>query len=125
MSRIKGISVGIAFLAGCIAAVIAWAEPPAKDAAPRPGAGMGRMHHGPGGGPGPMHAAMMEQMRAHDAKLDELVTAMNAAKGEAKVDAIAAVVNELVAQRNTRRAHMDERWKRQQGDGAGPAPQGE
>ena len=63
----------------------------------------------------PLHAEMREQMRAHDARLDELVSAMNAAEGDAKVEAIAAVVNELVAQRKTRRAHMEMRWQRQQG----------
>jgi len=37
---------------------------------------------------------------------------MNAAEGEAKIDAVAAVVNELVAQRRRRRDHLEERWKR-------------
>ena len=41
----------------------------------------------------------LEQMRENQRKLDELVAKMNAATGEAKVDAIAAVVTELVAQR--------------------------
>ncbi len=40
-----------------------------------------------------------EQMRENQRKLDELVARMNAATGEVKVDAIAAVLNELVAQR--------------------------
>lgn len=74
-------------------------------------------------GPGPMppghgrmmsperlqaHQQMMEQMRAHDARLDELVKAMNEATGQAKVDAIAAVLNEMIAQRRTMRAHMEQ-----------------
>ena len=46
----------------------------------------------------PMHPRL-EQMRENQRKLDELVAKMNAAKGEARVDAIAAVVTELVAQR--------------------------
>jgi hypothetical protein len=54
---------------------------------------------------------MRAQMQEHDARLEELVSSMNSAEGEAKIEAIAAVVNELVAQRRTRRAHMDERWK--------------
>lgn len=33
-----------------------------------------------------------EQMRVQDARLEELVTAMNSAEGTAKIDAIAAVV---------------------------------
>jgi hypothetical protein len=38
-------------------------------------------------------------MAQHNARLGELVDAMNAAEGAAKVDAIAAVVNELAAPR--------------------------
>jgi hypothetical protein len=49
---------------------------------------------------------MMEMLRKHDQKLDELVAKMNAAKGEAKVDAIAEVLNELVAQRKETRQQM-------------------
>jgi len=41
----------------------------------------------------------METMREHEKKLDDLMAKMNEAKGEAKVDAIAAVLNELMAQR--------------------------
>jgi chaperone required for assembly of F1-ATPase len=93
-----------------LAAGVAGAEPPAK--------GAGRMHHGQGGD---MHAQMREQMQQHDARLDELVAAMNAAEGDAKVDAIAAVVNELVSQRRTRRAHMEQRWHKQQGGKPGTA----
>jgi len=48
---------------------------------------------------------MQEMLRQHDQKLDELVAKMNAAQGEAKVDAIADVVNELVAQRKQMRQH--------------------
>lgn len=38
-----------------------------------------------------MHAQMMAEMQANDARLDALVTQMNAASGAAKVDAVAAV----------------------------------
>ncbi len=38
-----------------------------------------------------------------DARLDSLVAAMNAAKGDRKVKAMADVINELVAQRKTMR----------------------
>jgi hypothetical protein len=41
---------------------------------------------------------MMGNMMASDAKLDELVKKMNEAKGSAKTDAIAEVVNALVEQ---------------------------
>jgi|SRR5262245_59495789 len=43
--------------------------------------------------------AMMEQIQERNKKLDDLVAKMNAAKGEAKVDAIAAVINEMMEQR--------------------------
>ena len=45
-----------------------------------------------------MHEQMMAEMKAGDAKLDALVKDMNDAKGDAKVNALAAVVNELVRQ---------------------------
>ena len=52
------------------------------------------------------HQQMMADMKAADAKLDELVTTMNAASGEAKVTAIAQVVNELVRQQKAMHEHM-------------------
>ena len=42
---------------------------------------------------------MMMSMQASDRKLDELVAKLNAAKGNDRIDALAAVVNELVAER--------------------------
>jgi hypothetical protein len=45
------------------------------------------------------HAELMAKLTAMDAKVDGLLAAMNAASGQAKVDAIAAVVTELAAQR--------------------------
>ena len=45
-----------------------------------------------------MHNQMMAEMKAMDANLDRKVTAMNAAKGRDKVDAMAAVINEMVSQ---------------------------
>jgi hypothetical protein len=53
-----------------------------------------------------MHEQMMAQMQAGDARLDALVKDMNAAKGEAKVDAVAAVVTELVTQQKAMHGHM-------------------
>lgn len=49
---------------------------------------------------------MLEAMRENDKKLDELAAAMNSAKGEAKVDAIAALLNEMLAQRKALRQQM-------------------
>ena len=110
MKRNRSIGCALLLIAACASATLAWAESPGDaDSEMR---GRGRMKQGPHG---PMrqemHAGMRAQMRAHDARLDTLVDVMNAAEGEAKVEAIAAVVNELVAQRRTRRAHMEERWQ--------------
>lgn len=46
-----------------------------------------------------MHTQMMADMKAMDASLDQKVAAMNVAKGNAKVDAMAAVINEMATQR--------------------------
>jgi len=53
-----------------------------------------------------MHERMTAQMKANDAKLDALVTQMNAATGSAKVDAVATVVTELVRQQKAMHEHM-------------------
>jgi hypothetical protein len=45
------------------------------------------------------HQQMQQEMAAMDARLEELVQQMNAATGEARIDAMAAVINELVEQR--------------------------
>jgi hypothetical protein len=52
------------------------------------------------------HHEMMAEMKASDARLEELVRAMNAANGEAKVSAMADVVNELVRQHLAMHRHM-------------------
>jgi hypothetical protein len=53
-----------------------------------------------------MHEQMMAQMKAGDARLDALVKEMNSAKGESKVDAVAAVVTELINQHKAMHGHM-------------------
>ena len=96
--------------------------PPAKapQAAPMPGHEM----HGAPGAPHDAemkadceamqakHKAMAEKMKAQDATLDALVAEMNAAKTSKAPDAMekpmAAVLNELVAQRKAQRAMMKE-----------------
>lgn len=50
----------------------------------------------------------MAQLQARQQKLDELVARMNAATESEKVEAIAAVVNELVAQRKAMAERMQE-----------------
>ena len=58
-------------------------------------------------------ATMMTNMQQHmrmmdsaNARLDSLVERMNRASGNAKVSAMAQVINELVAQRRTMQTHM-------------------
>lgn len=58
--------------------------------------------------------AMMEQRQR---KLDELAAAMNQATGQDKVDAIAALLNELVAQRKAMQQRMTERMSKSKGPG--------
>ena len=53
-----------------------------------------------------MHEQMMAEMKAADAKLDALVKDMNAATGDAKVTALAVVVNELAQQHKAMHGHM-------------------
>jgi hypothetical protein len=52
------------------------------------------------------HEKQMADMKAADQRLDGLVATMNAASGQAKVDATAAVVTEIAAQRKTMRDGM-------------------
>lgn len=55
---------------------------------------------------GPPANMMMGRMMAADARLDELVKQMNDAKGQAKVDAIAAVITALLEQHRAMRGMM-------------------
>ncbi len=59
------------------------------------------------------HAQEMKQM---DARLQEKVAAMDAAKGDQKIEAMAAVIKELVAQRH----EMHERMMKMREKGMGP-----
>jgi hypothetical protein len=62
-----------------------------------------------------MHEQMMAEMKAADSKLDALVKDMNAAKGEAKVDALAAVVTELVRQHKSMHDRMGQMHEQMMG----------
>jgi hypothetical protein len=64
-----------------------------------------------------MHAQMMAEMKAGDARLDALVKEMNAATGDAKVGAVAAVVNELVQQHKTMHGRMGQMHEHMMGMG--------
>jgi hypothetical protein len=55
-----------------------------------------------------MHQKMESEMQKQDAELDKLVSEMNTAMGDKKVDAIAAVVNKLVEQRKAMHQQMAE-----------------
>jgi hypothetical protein len=52
------------------------------------------------------HEKMVAEMNGMDTRLDEKLAAMNAAKGDQKVEAMAAVINELVSQRKEMRANF-------------------
>ena len=76
----------------------------------RPGAGMmgkGMLGKGMMGGPMmergmkmmQMHQKMQEEMKAMDSETDKLVTEMNQATGQKKIDMMAALLTRLVAQR--------------------------
>jgi len=56
--------------------------------------------------PGSERQQMMQSMTAADQRLSELVAKMNAATGDKKVDAMAAVITELVAQRKQMQEQM-------------------
>jgi hypothetical protein len=55
-----------------------------------------------------MHKKMMADMAASEASLDALVARMNAARGEARVDALAELVTAMVQQHKAMRSHMME-----------------
>ena len=87
-----------------VLATAAHAQSGAEEPAPGVGKGMG-MH-----GSMPMGAcqAMMDSMRESDDEIGRLVERMKAAEGDEKVDSVAAVVEALVAQRQSMHAHMRE-----------------
>ena len=62
-----------------------------------------------------MHEQMMAEMKAGNAKLDALVKDMNAARGDAKINAVAAVVNELVGQHKAMHERMGQMHEQMMG----------
>jgi hypothetical protein len=62
-----------------------------------------------------MHEQMMAEMKAADSRLDALVKEMNAAGGDAKVNAVAAVVTELVRQQKSMHEHMGQMHQQMMG----------
>jgi hypothetical protein len=76
-------------------------------------------------------AAPMQMMDSLNARLDTLVSRMNQATGNGKITAMAAVINELVAQRKAMQGHMRQMMESREGTmpmmkepaaGAHPAP---
>jgi vancomycin resistance protein YoaR len=62
-----------------------------------------------------MHEQMMTEMNAADAKLDALLKEMNAASGNARVNAMATVVTELVRQNRSMHEHMGQMHQQMMG----------
>lgn len=90
-------------------------QPGASTGAPA-GHSHGSHHHGKQGDTGSTkgphqhmqghHEQRMAEMKAMDSRLAEKVAAMNAASGHDKIEPMAAVINELAAQRTAMREHM-------------------
>jgi hypothetical protein len=88
--------------------------PPARTGMDRPVLAAGQPQHQEHSAPADAQARneimmchnMMAEMKAADAGLEQLVKAMNAATGEAKVAALAQIVTELVRQRTAMHDHM-------------------
>ena len=93
-------------LAAALTASGALAQQSQPKAGKQPGSGQSGMMSGNMGQMMAMHNQMMADMKAMDASLDQKVALMNAAKGNAKVDATAAVINEMVTQRKQMMANM-------------------
>jgi hypothetical protein len=73
-------------------------QTPATGAGPQPQSNMPDMMK--------MHEQMMTEMKAGDARLDALIQEMNSATGEPKINAVAAVVSELVRQQKSMHGRM-------------------
>ena len=75
-----------------------------------------------------MHEKMMADMKAMDVTVDALITKMNAAKGAAKVDAMAEALTAMVKQHKTMHEGMmkmeGQMMMQMHGGGAMPMPMG-
>lgn len=58
------------------------------------------------------HQKALEKFKEQNAELDRLVQAMNAAKGDKKIEAMAAVINKAMEQRKTWQADMEARHQK-------------
>jgi hypothetical protein len=95
-------------------------------AAVGPLAAQQHQHRGAGAPDSAMRRAHLEQMMESDRLLERKLAAVDSLQGDAKVDALAAVVKELVAQRRAMHARMSEGMQGMPGmrgtgpDSAGP-----
>jgi len=132
LAKGKSMAPPILAVAAFLATGVAVAQQKPPKAAEKPGMGHGgMMMNGNMGDRSQMHVQMMADMKAMDATLDQKVAAMNATKGSAKVDAMAAVINEMATQRTQMMAKMSSMHEQmmgqmgermgQPGDAAGPA----
>lgn len=58
------------------------------------------------------HQKVVDKFKAQDAELEKLVAEMNAASGEKKVEAIAAIVNKMMEHRKAWREEMEARHQK-------------
>ncbi len=107
-------AAGLSIAPAGLEAAGAGQAPAARGSMPMPQAGMADMMK--------MHEQMMADMKAADARLDTLAKAMNAATGAGKIDAVAAVVNELVTQHQAMRMHLDGMDQMMMGGRGGMSP---
>jgi hypothetical protein len=63
------------------------------------------------------HQKMMSEMKAMDTDLDRKLAQMNEAQGNARIDAMAAVINDLVKERQRMRQRMNAMQERMTGEG--------
>ena len=93
-----------------IAPAHGWQVSPEEHAAHHPAAQADKAAPAPQPPPAPQAKAMAGMkgmdMKASDAKLDELVAKMNAAQGQAKVDAMAELLTTLVKQHQSMHGNM-------------------
>lgn len=75
-------------------------------------------------GPRMNRQMMMQKVQESDARLDRLVSQMNQSTGNKKVQAMAAVLNELVAQRKQMHQRMGQMMDSGMMEGAGGGGQG-
>jgi hypothetical protein len=101
----KALRGGFALAALILSAPVLQAQQPDSDASKERAPGM-MMNQG---------RRQMAVMDSLNARLDTLLGRMNRAKGNAKVTAMAQVINELVAQRKAMQGHMRQMMQRHRG----------